>query len=76
MTYWDDVPHTNGNSFDYHIKYPEAILKVLKKAGMQVNAKKSTWCATALQFFSLLITGYDYRPLKSQVKAICNCSTI
>lgn len=40
--YLDDVPHTCGNSFGDHLKHPETILEVVKKAGMQVNAKKST----------------------------------
>ena len=38
--YLDNVLHTCGNSFDNHLKHLDTILEVLKKAGMQVNAKK------------------------------------
>ena len=61
----DDVLHTCGNSFDDHIKYLKTILKVLEKAGMQVNAKKCTWCAMALEFLGFWVTGGGDQPFKS-----------
>ena len=45
--------HINGNDFDDHMKKLNAILMIPKKAGMQVSAKKSTWCTTALEFLIL-----------------------
>ena len=48
--YLDDMLHIKGNSFHDHINYLDAILKVLKNAGIQVNVKKSTWCAMTLDF--------------------------
>ena len=66
----DDVLHTCGNSFDDHIKYLKTILKVLEKAGMQVNAKKCTWCAMALEFLGFWVTGGGDQPFKSWVEAI------
>ena len=54
MIYLADVLHTSGNSFDSHLKYLEAILEVLKKVGMQVNAKK-VHCMQ--QHWSFLVSG-------------------
>ena len=42
--------HTSGDSFNDGIKYLEAILEIIKEAGMQFNASKSTWHATASGF--------------------------
>ena len=59
--YLDDMLHTSGNSFDSHLKYLEAILKVLKKVGVQVNAKKSAWFEMALEFISFWVTQDGYQ---------------
>ena len=63
--YLDNVPHTSGNSFGDHLKHLETILENLKNAGMQVNAKKCTWCAT----LSFWVIHDGYQLPKSQVKA-------
>ena len=48
--YLDGVMHNTGDSFNDGIKYLEAILEIIKKAGMQFNASRNTWRATAPEF--------------------------
>ena len=48
--YMDCLLHTSDDSFNDGIKYLEAILDNLKKAGMQFNAWKGTLHATASEF--------------------------
>ena len=43
--YLADVLNSKIFIFIDHINQLEVILKILKKPGMQVNAKKSNWCA-------------------------------
>ena len=68
--YLYDVLLNSVNCFDDHIKYLEDILGVLKKVGMQVNAKMSTWCETALEFLGFWVSCDSYQPLKFQVEAL------
>ena len=44
----DDVLNTSDINFDDHIKHPYAIVKILKKEGIQVNDMKSSWFATTM----------------------------
>ena len=68
--YLAHVLHTCGDSFEDHLKHLETILEVLEKASLQVNANKSTWCATGLEFLGFWVTCEGYHQLKSRVQAI------
>ena len=71
-TYIDDLlVITNGDWTD-HLNSLEAVLKRLQDAGLKVNAKKSFFGRTALEYLGYWITQDGVQPLQKKVTAILN----
>ena len=69
-TYLDDILHTKGSTFQEHLGILDEILRRLKKARMQVNAEKCSFCTLELEFVGYLLTQTGYKPLTKCIKTI------
>ena len=68
-TYLDDILHMKGSTFHKHLAILDEILTRLKKAGMQVNAEKCSFCVFELEFVGYLFTQTGFKPLTKHIKA-------
>ena len=63
--YLDNVFCTSDDSFDDNIICVGATLDVLKRVGMEFNAKKNTCCETGLEFLGFRETCNGNKSVKS-----------
>jgi hypothetical protein len=69
-TYIDDLLCLTKGSFDDHLAKLEHILQRLLKAGLKVNAKKSFFARSQLEYLGYWITRTGIKPVYDKVKAI------
>ena len=60
---------TKGN-FDKHLVQLEQALTQLSEAGLKINASKSSFCQTELEYLGYWITHNGIRPVTKKVEAI------
>ncbi len=75
ISYLDDNLHVKGKDFTEHLSILDKVLTRIKEAKLQVNAKKSTWCATKLEFLGFMLYPDGYAPLPKRVEAILAITT-
>ena len=70
--YLDDLLVLTKGSFEEHLLHLEKVLTRLLEAGLKVNASKSFFCQTELEYLGYWITRKGIRPLNKKVDAILN----
>ena len=70
--YIDDLLCLTKGTFTDHLEKLERILARLAKAGLKVNAKKSFFARSELEYLGYWITRDGIQPMKEKVKAIMN----
>ena len=73
--YIDDLLCLTKGNFDDHLDKLEHVFRRLKEAGLKVNAKKSFFARTELEYLGYWITRDGIQPLKEKVAAIMNIDT-
>ena len=73
--YIDDLLVISTGSFEDHLDKLEQVFTRLVKAGLKVNASKSSFCAESLEYLGYWIARDGIRPLNKKVEAINNLST-
>ena len=73
--YIDDLLVLTSSTFDDHLRKLETVFQRLKKAGLRVNATKSFFCRTELEYLGYWISRDGIRPLNKKVEAINNLAT-
>ena len=73
--YIDDLLITSNGSLQDHLEKVEKVLQRLQKAGLKVNAKKSSFCRTEVEYLGYLITREGIKPQAKKVQALHNMST-
>ena len=71
-TYINDLLVITNVDWTDHLDSLEAVLKRLQEAGLKVNAKKSFFGRTALEYLGYWITQDGVQPLQKKVTAILN----
>jgi hypothetical protein len=71
-TYLDDILVISGSTFDDHFEKLECVLKILSDNGLRVNAEKSTFCASEIQYLGYWISRSGIQPIPKKVEAITN----
>ncbi len=69
-SYLDDNLHIKGKDFIEHLSILDEVLTQIEEAKLQVNAKKSTWCANTLEFLGFVSYPDGYAPLPKSVETI------
>ena len=69
-TYLDDLITLTKGNFQDHINKLRNILTRMREAGLKINAEKSKFCATELEYLGYWITRDGIKPLEDKVKAI------
>ena len=69
-TYLDDLLIISKSSFDDHLIELEEVLTRLKQAGLRVNAAKSTFCASEIEYLGYILTRDGIKPQQRKVEAI------
>lgn len=70
ISYVDNNLHLKGKVFSENLAILDKVLTRIEDAEFQVNAKKSTWCATKLEFLGFMLYPNGYVPLPKRVEAI------
>ena len=73
-TYIDDLLIISNNSYDDHLSKLDTVLNKLQKSGFKVNAEKSFFCQSELEYLGFKITREGIMPLPDKVQAIKNIS--
>ena len=68
--YLDDLLLITQGNFDQHLDQLEQALTRLSKAGLRINASKSSFCKTELEYLGYWITRNGIRPVTKKVEAI------
>ena len=70
--YIDDLLIISNGSFEDHLKKVEVVLQRLQDAGLKVNASKSFFAQTELEYLGYWISRDGIRPVTKKVEAINN----
>jgi hypothetical protein len=62
-TYLDDLLVISCSSFEDHLEKLECVLKILSDKGLRVNAEKSTFCATEIEYLGYWISRSGIQPI-------------
>jgi hypothetical protein len=71
-TYLDDLLVISCSTLEDPLKKLESVLKMLSDKGLRVNADKSTFCATEIEYLGYWIIWSGIRPIPKKVEAIKN----
>jgi hypothetical protein len=69
-TYLDDLLVISCCTFEDHLEKLECVLKMLSDKGLRVNADRSTFCATEIEYLGHWISRSDIKPIPKGVEAI------
>ena len=69
-TYIDDLLCLSKSSLKDHLSKLETMLIRLRQKGLKINAKKSSFCQTQIEYLGYLITRDGIKPLDKKVQAI------
>ena len=73
--YIDDLLNITSGDYNDHLNKLEIIFQRLQKAGLKVNAKKSFFARSELEYLGYWITREGIQPLPKKVEAIHNIAT-
>ena len=68
--YLDDLLLITKGDFDEHLVQLEQALTRLSEAGLKINASKSSFCQTELEYLGYWITRNRIRPVTKKLEAI------
>ena len=71
-TYIDDLLVISNGTYEDHLIKLDKVLKRLREAGLKVNAKKSFFAESKLEYLGFLITRNGIMPLPKKVEALQN----
>ena len=69
-TYIDDLLCLTDSTYDDHLEKLELVLQRIKRAGLKVNASKSFFARSELEYLGYWITRNGIKPVYDKVKAI------
>ncbi len=69
-TYLDDVLVLTRNTWDDHLGKLDEVLHHIAKAGLKVNATKSSFGKLEIEYLGFWITRHSFKPLVKKVEAI------
>ena len=70
--YIDDLLIISKGTYEDHLEKLEEVFKRLQEAGVKVNAVKSAFMQTELEYLGYWITRQGVQPMPNKVKAIHN----
>ena len=68
--YLDDLLIISKQSFEEHLEHLEKVFTRLLEAGLKINASKSHFCQTSLEYLGYLISRQGIQPSTKKVEAI------
>lgn len=71
-TYLDDLLTITKGSFDDHLQKLHIVLERLRNAGLKINAEKSFFARSELEYLGYWVTREGIQPMPKKVKAILN----
>ncbi len=72
QAYIDDILITTKSTFDDHLEKLGVVLSRLENAGLKVNAAKSSFGKTALEYLGFWVSREGIQPVQSKVQAMLN----
>jgi hypothetical protein len=70
IVYQDDILVLTSGSFDDHLRQLGNVFKQLHRNNLQVNAKKSSFCALETEYLGFILTREGIKPQQQKVNAI------
>jgi hypothetical protein len=68
--YLDDLLCISKLSLEDHLEQLEEVLRLLRDAGLKVNAAKSTFCTLEIEYLGYVLTRDGIKPQSNKVQAI------
>src|SRR4051794_4636371 len=68
--YLDDLLLITKEDLDEHLNQLEQVLTRLSEAGLKINASKSSFCQTELEYLGYWVTRHGICPVTKKVEAI------
>jgi hypothetical protein len=69
-TYLDDLLVILCGTFEDHLEKLEFVLKILSDKGLRINAEKSTFCATEMEYLGYLLSRSGIQSIPKKVEEI------
>ena len=69
-TYLDDLLVLTKSTFEDHLAKLEVVLQKLHKAGLCINANKSTFCTDTIEYLGYILTRNGIKPQPEKVREI------
>ena len=69
-TYLDDLLIISNSTFDDHLHQLQVVLRRLRRAGLKVNAEKSSIFAPEIEYLGYLLTKDGIKPVQKKVQAV------
>ena len=73
--YIDDLAALANSDWDDHLEKLEEVFKRLKRAGLKVNARKSSFGKAEVEYLGYIITRHGIKPDAKKIAAINNIAT-
>ena len=71
-TYLDDLLCLSKGDFSSHLEHVETILVRLRNANLKINASKSSFCKTEIDYLGYVVTREGIKPQPKKLEAIMN----
>ena len=69
-TYLDDLLIISNSTFEDHLHQLQVVLRRLRRAGLKVNAEKSSFFAPEIEYLGYMLTKDGIKPVQKKVQAV------
>ena len=69
-TYLDDLLIISNGSFEEHLQQLGRVLQRLRRAGLKINAEKSSFFAPEIEYLGYLLTKDGIKPVQKKIQAV------
>ena len=69
-TYLDDLLVISNGSFEEHLQQLGKVLQRLRRAGLKINAEKSSFFAPEIEYLGYLLTKDGIKPVQKKIQAV------
>ena len=69
-TYLDDLLVISNSTFEDHLRQLSTVLQRLRRAGLKINAEKSSFFSPEIEYLGYLLTKEGIKPVQKKIQAV------
>jgi len=69
-TYLDDLLVISNSTFEDHLRQLSTVLQRLRRAGLKINAEKSSFFSPEIEYLGYLLTKEGIKPVQNKIQAV------